>query len=274
MAEDKSKDAVFQLTVTVDFVTRFTQLKTLDEFVIALNSSNPKFVGILHGETDDKVAHLHLFIFCAYQQKKKKEIIDALYALNVFNADARSDLESWVLGVVVKLEKIDYARIAKLMIQRDNASAVNARQFLSSRCSFFQCVFRTLEDYQRKTAEGTLESHDQPLSCMSVFSTSDRNRIRHMTRLFKQDEKASDERIEIFERIRSTEKKKFENYDALNRLVKLCQAKSPQDFELKITESERIILFCGIPQYDSILEEIFKVKVKNREREREIILGM
>ena len=71
MAEDKSKDAVFQLTVTVDFVTRFTQLKTLDEFVIALNSSNPKCVGILHGETDDKVAHLHLFIFCAYQQKKK-----------------------------------------------------------------------------------------------------------------------------------------------------------------------------------------------------------
>ena len=256
MAEDRSKDAVFMMTITNDFLAKFTTVETLDEFLFSMDKPTSRFVGILHRETEDRVEHLHFFYYCSYQQKKKKEIVDALYGLNIFNSASRSDLEAWMLGVVIKLDKLNYIRVAKLMIQRQNTTSVIPRSRISSKSVFFQGIFRTKEEFERKIVDGVVEHAND--DCMAPFLQSDRNRTEQMARLNRQSENSSAERSEIFDRIRNIEKVKFQNYHSLMQLVKLLKAKSPTHFENLICEEERMTLYCGIPQYESILEEIFK----------------
>ena len=255
MAEEKTaKDAVFHLCLTDNVLEKYTSIQTLDDFILA--AKNSKFLISEHRETEDKKKHLHLFFFLPYAQKKKREITDELMKLNIFTAD-RQTLESFVIGSIIKIEKTTYPNVCKLMIERSNSVSLVPRDCHGAKSVFFQQFYRANDHFRKKVLDGTNKNLDDNC-CMSLFSSSDRQRNQLMVCYTKERVDDTSERDAIFDRIRSTQRAKFENYSSLLRLVRLVKAKSPSHFELLITENERMTVFCGIPNYESILEEVFR----------------
>ena len=259
---NNDSSAIFEMIFTSDTIQRLTTAENLNEF--AENFRQSKFIVSVHSETTDKNEHAHVIFFTSYSHKKKKEILDALLQLNCFVLQKRKELEDYIASHVVKLEKECYANTARQIFFRENATNIVPKNAIASRSSFFHLAFR-LDEQARELSGKTKNSPSEESkngenlnneSCFLHFGEKDKERIFQMASVLKSTP-VECERKAIFKKIKESCKTRFENFLLLKKLMELTRVQNISEFQLSISEEERIAILCGIQGWETLLDEIF-----------------
>ena len=248
--------AVFELVFTLENIHRLTTADTLTSF--AENFKNSKFVCSVHEQTIDKCEHVHIFFFAPYSQKKKKVILDSLLSLTCFEHDKKLDLEHFIQSNISKLEKETHPQTAREIFLRRNCKNIVPKNSIASRSSFFHLAFR-LDEQLRGFSPDSNESETNILSdecCFKHLSEKDKERVTQISFVFKSTPLEC-ERTAIFKKIKESCKTRFENFILLKKLIELTKVKNLSEFNLAISEEERIAILCGIQGWETLIEEIF-----------------